>query len=225
MSGSGLNTAGALVDVRLRSPSTVIIAGPTGSGKTQLLMDLIMQANSVADPPPTEIIYCYSEWQSAFDKIGEADLAVPVTFYRGLMDVKREISTDGKNRWFIVDDLMNEATQGGKSDALFTKYSHHLNLTVFLVVQNLFLKSLRTVSVNTQYFFIGKNPRDASSVTNLAKQMAPGDTPRFIEAYKDATDKPYSFLFVSARQETPDKVRLIKNFARPGAIMYAYAPR
>ena len=150
MSGSGLNTAGTLVDVRLRSPSTVIIAGPTGSGKTQLLMDLIMQANSVADPPPTEIIYCYSEWQSAFDKIGEADLAVPVTFYHGLMDVKREISTDGKNRWFIVDDLMNEATQGGKSDALFTKYSHHLNLTVFLVVQNLFLKSLRTVSVNTQ---------------------------------------------------------------------------
>ena len=81
--------------------------------------------------------------------------------------------------------------------------------------------------VNTQYFFIGKNPRDASSVTNLAKQMTPGDTPRFIEAYKNATDKPYSFLFVSARQETPDKLRLIKikSFARPGANMYAYAPR
>ena len=42
--------ADALVDMRLRSPSTVIIAGPTGSGKTQLLMDFIMQANSVADP-------------------------------------------------------------------------------------------------------------------------------------------------------------------------------
>ena len=96
---------------------------------------------------------------------------------------------------------------------------------MFLVVKNLFLKSLRTISVNMQYFFIGKNPRDASSVTNLAKQMTPGDTPRFGEAYKDATDKPYSFLFVSARQETLDKVRLIKNFARLGAIMYAYAPR
>ena len=83
MSVSGPNTTVALVDVRLRSPATVIIAGPTGSGKTRLLMDLIAQANSVADPPPVEIIYCYSEWQPAFDEIGEADLACRLRFTMG----------------------------------------------------------------------------------------------------------------------------------------------
>ena len=222
MEGNQLDSKNELVDIRIRSPATLVIAGPTGSGKTRLLADLISQATRVATPPPVEIIYCYSEWQKGFDAMSKNSDGIPIVFNQGMVDVKRELATDGKNRWLIIDDLMSEATEKGRSDALFTKHSHHLNLTVFLVVQNMFLKSLRTVSVNTHYFFVGKNPRDGSSVVNLAKQMSPGETGRFVEAYKDATREPYSFLFVSARQETPDRARLIKNYARPGKTMYAY---
>ena len=51
--------------------------------------------------------------------------------------------------------------------------------------------------------------------------MTPGDTRYFTEAYKDATREPYAFLLVSARQETDDSTRLIKNFGR-GDVMFAY---
>lgn len=207
-----------LVDVRLAAPATAIVAGPTGCGKTRLLADLISMADTIAAVEPTEIVYCYGMWQDAFEEMKG------VRFHRGMADVEETFPNDGANRWLIIDDLMQEASKGGELDALFTKLSHHLNITVFLVVQNFFLKSLRTVSVNSHYFFLGKNPRDTSSVLNLAKQMAPGNTARFVEAYKDATRDPYSFLFVSARQETDDAVRLLKNYGRRGKRMWAYLP-
>jgi hypothetical protein len=202
----------AMTDIRIRSPANIIIAGPTGSGKTQLLMDLIKRSTSVATRTPVEIVYCYGAWQKAFEDV------TGVRFVKGLLDVTKDLPDDERNRWLIIDDLMTEATEGGRSDALFTKHGHHLNLTVFLVVQNLFLKSLRTMSLNAHYFFLGKNPRDASTIVNLARQMTPGDTKFLAEVYKDATREPYSFLFVSARQETDDSARFIKNYGRGGSM-------
>ena len=143
MEGNQLDSKNELVDLRIRSPATLVIAGPTGSGKTRLLADLISQATRVATPPPVEIIYCYSEWQKGFDAMSKNSDGISIVFNQGMVDVKRELATDGKNRWLIIDDLMSEATEKGRSDALFTKHSYHLNLTVFLVVQNMFLKSLR----------------------------------------------------------------------------------
>jgi energy-coupling factor transporter ATP-binding protein EcfA2 len=221
------------VDVRIRSPATIIISGPTGSGKTRLLMDLIAAAETIATPAPTEIVYCYDVWQNEFDELDKrqrsdevGELSIPVRMFRGLPDVRVEFGDDPSvNRWLIVDDLMKEVTEDKNSDKLFTKYSHHLNITVFLVVQNLFLKSLRTISINTHYFFLGKNPRDGLSAGNLAKQMFPGDSAYFMETYKDATSEPHSFLFVSARQETDDAVRLVKNYGRPDKTMYAYVKK
>lgn len=206
-----------VLDLRLRSPATVMIAGPTGCGKTQLLVDLINQADTICTRAPKKIVYCYGMWQKAFEGMNG------VHFHQGFLDVEEEFEqTDGENKWLIIDDLMHEVTKNNQLDAIFTKLSHHLDLTVFLVVQNLFLKPLRTASVNTHYFFLGKNPRDVSSITNFAKQMTPGNTGFFVEAYADATHEPHSFLFVSVRQETEDEVRLIKNFGRPGKLMVSY---
>ena len=205
------------VDVRLRSPFTAIVSGPTGSGKTRLLLDLIRQAASVATPPPVVIYYHYGEWQDAFGETSE------VTFRRGPPDVEADIPNDGQNRWLIIDDLMEEALGKGKSNALYTKYSHHRNISVFFVTQNLFHKDLRTVSLNTHYFFLGKNPRDAGAITILAKQAFPGQTKYVVEAYRDATREPHSFLLVNLRQEAADETRLIGNFAR--GLMYAYVSK
>ena len=59
---------------------------------------------------------------------------------------------------------------------LFTKGSHHRNLSVLHLVQNVFDKNkhTRTISLNTHYLVIFKNPQDASQITHLAKQMYPG---------------------------------------------------
>ena len=58
---------------------------------------------------------------------------------------------------------------------LFTKKSHHGNLSVIYIVQNLFHQSKdhRIISLNASYIVLTKNVRDASQVIQLAKQIYP----------------------------------------------------
>ena len=88
------------------------------------------------------------------------------------------------------------------------------------VVQNLFEKGpeSRTVSLNAHYMVIFKNPRDASQISHLARQMYPGRGKYLQEAFVHATSKPYGYLLVDARQETPEHLRLrTKIFSGPVA--------
>jgi len=205
------------VDLRLKSPSTVMVSGPTGSGKTVLLSRLIRMSQEVSDPPPKEIIYCYGVWQKKFE-----ELEGMVRFHEGMINVQADIPSDGEHRWLIIDDLMDEVGGKDTTNALFTKFSHHMNITVFFVVQNLFMKANRTVSVNSHYFFLFKNPRDATTVGNLAKQAFPGKVAAVQEVFADATLSPHSYLLVNLRQETPEWARLIGNYASDDKAMTVY---
>ena len=118
------------------------------------------------DPVPERVTWYYGEWQSAYENLDIPNLhlqeGLPTSF------------DAGKRNVVVLDDLMAE-TDGRVTD-LFTKKSHHSNTSVIYLVQNLFSrnKESRTISLNTQYMVEFKNPRDASQITNLAKQMYPG---------------------------------------------------
>jgi len=78
---------------------------------------------------------------------------------------------------------------------LFTKRSHHRNISVVFLVQNLFHKNkqIRTISLNVHYLVLFKNPRDATQFASLARQMYPNKSAFAVEAYKDATAHKHFF--------------------------------
>ena len=207
------------VDVRLKSPFTAMVVGGTGSGKTVALMHLLRNARLVATEPPAEIIYCYGAMQPAFEEEVSG-----VRFHEGLVDARRDVPNDGLARWIVVDDLMTDVGGGKDMEDLFTKHSHHRNISVFFVVQNAFRKENRTISLNAQYFFLFKNPRDGTTVSSLARQMFPDNVGYLKEAYALATREPYSYLLVDLRQTTPDYARLIGNLFSSTRPMILYAP-
>ena len=84
-----------------RHPFTCIVSGPTQCGKTTFILKLIDNAQTVIEPPPERIVYCYGEYQQSFDTIRN-----PVEFHEGLPDVNQ---FDGRLRTLLIlDDLMNE---------------------------------------------------------------------------------------------------------------------
>jgi len=62
-----------------------------------------------------------------------------------------------------------------KVSQLFTKGSHHRNISLILITQNLFHQgpSSRDISLNIMYIAVFKNPRDKTQIVHLARQVYP----------------------------------------------------
>ena len=84
----------------------------------------------------------------------------------------------------MMDDLM--ASTLDREVDIFTNISHHRNLSVAYLTQNLFYKNnqTRSLSLNSLYIVLFKNERDATQVANLARQMYPDKSAFMIEAFK-----------------------------------------
>ena len=85
------------------------------------------------------------------------------------------------------------------------------------MLQNLYYKGKenRTMSLNSSYLVMFKNPRDQQQVAVLARQMYPNRPQHFMAEYERATRKPYGYLFVDLKQDTPDDQRLKTDLFEP----------
>lgn len=189
--------------ITLVHPSTCLIVGPTGSGKTIFVQRMLREA--MFDPAPERIIWVYSEWQPAYEQFRQF-----IEFRKDIdEDLYESLSPETRNL-IVLDDQMSRIGDSTVLSRLFTEGSHHRNLSIVYIVQNLFDKgrSHRTVSLNAQYIVLFKNPRDASQVEILARQMFPKQSSYLVDAYKDATREPYGYLFLDLRPETPEEFRV-----------------
>lgn len=201
-----------------KAPFTCLISGPSGCGKSEFAIRLIENSTKVISPPPQKIIWCYGTYQRRFETLSNID------FIEGMPDLTM---FDGRSHiLLILDDLMLDASKDQTVTKLFTQISHHMNVSILYLTQNLFQegKQNRTVSLNSHYMVLFKNPRDASQIACLARQMFPRKSMFMIEAFKDATAKPFSYLFLDLKPETEDQFRLRANIF-PAETNYAYIPK
>jgi hypothetical protein len=129
----------------------------------------------------------------------------------------------------VLDDLMLEVGNNSTIQELFTRGSHHRNLSVILVVHNLFHqgKWMRTLSLNSHYFVLFKNPRDIGQVRHLGAQLYPGSGGSLFitEAYKLATKEPHRYLLLDFKQDTTDDLRVLSHILPGEGGGYYYLPK
>ena len=113
----------------------------------------------------------------------------------------------------MFDDQMIDASKDKRIVNLFTRGSHHRNLSVIYIVQNLFHqgKGSRSISLNSHYLVLFKNPRDKLQILTLAKQMYPGQTDFFLNQYEEAVKRPFGYLLIDLKTTTQDNCRLRTN--------------
>lgn len=179
-------------------PFTCIVAGPSGCGKSNFVTSFLKFSEQLCNAEFKSITWCYDEMQPLYNLSN-------VNYIQGIPDLAM---FDGKQpQLLIIDDLMREAD--GRIVDIFTKGSHHRNLSVFYITQNLFHqgKGQRDISLNSSYIVYFKNPRDRTQIRYLARQVSP-DNPKFVEeAYKDVTREAHGYLMVDLKQNTEDQYR------------------
>ena len=209
------------MDPRLHHPYTCLVAGPTSCGKTQFVKRLIEEGEHVVNGSAEKIIWLYGEYQPAYMELSSK--FPHILFMEGIPKNLNEYIDPKFRNLIVIDDLMSETGGDKKVTNLFTKGSHHRNLSVILLLQNLFYngKESRTISLNAHYIVLFKNPRDNTIVTSLAKQMYPGKVKFLQEAFRDAMKLPYHYLFLDLKPYTNEKFR-VRTCIMPSETQYAY---
>lgn len=187
-------------------PFTCMIAGPTGSGKTFLLAKILKSNSELITPAPDRIIYCFAEEQPLYNELD--DVSPPIEFHKGLIDTDE--LDPSSNNIVILDDLMHEAEKDKSVLKLFTVDSHHKNISVFYLVQNIYSqgKFTRSISLNCHYLVVFKNPRDLSQIEYLARQISPRHPDLVLESYESIARTPHGYLFFDFKQTTLPEHRI-----------------
>ena len=179
-----------ICSVRWSTPCTVLITGPTKSGKTTFVNNLMKDRKLLFNPVPKTVIYFYKVWQDEYSIMKNSE--TPITFINTIpqsSDAFKSLVSPYKNTGSIVifDDFADEISQNHMMfTEIWTVLSHHLNCTVIGIIHNLFMKNLRTISLNTHKVVLMNNARDMSQISHLGRQSFP-NTGGFLEkSYKHA---------------------------------------
>ena len=191
-----------------KHPFSMVVSGPSGSGKSVWTKKLLL--SSLIQPSPERIIWCYGQWQPLYDNIRKR---IPrIEFVNGIPDhLNDQHYIDvSKRNVLVFDDLMTEAKCDQRIADLFTKGSHHRNISVVYLTQNLFPqgKACRDIILNTQYMVLFNNPIDRQQVGTLAKRIYPSTSAVFMKRFERATSYPYGHLVIDLKSDTAEKDRL-----------------
>ena len=210
-------------DARFQIPSNMMIVGPTSSGKTTWLKNLLNYKKEYFNVEPEMMILFYKEHQKIYDemenimndgKTTEKNFPVFKKFKnppRSVEELKDIFMTYPKSvpKVVIFDDYLDEV--GPPLKYLFTVLTHHYNCFTIFLSQTLFdkAKELRTLSINTQYMVLFNNPRDRMSISQLAKQVFPGKVDLLNQAYELATKgRAYGYILLDFHQRQDDRIRV-----------------
>lgn len=177
----------------------MLISGPSGSGKTTFLKKLLINKTYLINKEIKRVMWCYGEEKAKPDFPN-------VEYYFGLPEhIENETN---EAILLILDDLMMGAFNKTVCE-LFTKGSHHRNLSVIVVTQNIFHKASHTrdISLNSKYIIVFKNPRDKLQFQILARQIDPGNASELMRIYKEVTDEPHGYLVIDLTQNINDILR------------------
>ena len=183
-------------------PCRVQVSGPSGSGKTNFLLNVLLDK----DQPFDEIIVFYTLSQPKY-KLLKKESKVPVTFHEGIPEgdagdkIMKHLESNNrsnKQSCLVFDDLQAQLTNSKWASALATGGVHHLNLSVYTLLQQVFVN--RTQRLQTDWLVLFAFESDKTAVMSLARQLHPTAPNEIMAMYTQATEtRPHGWFGIDLK--------------------------
>ena len=205
-------------------PYRILIIGGSGSGKTNVLLNLIKHQR-----PDIDKIYLYvkdpfeSKYQLFIigrEKVEIEILKNPKAFIdysQKIDDVYEDLedyNPTKKRRVLIVfDDMIADMESNKKLSPKVTELflrGRKLNISLVFISQSYF-KVPKTIRLNATHYFIMKIPNKRELQQIASNHSSDIDFKDFMKLYKDYTKEPYSFLVNDTTLSSDNPLRFRKN--------------
>ena len=209
-------------DLKLKAPFCAVIAGQSGSGKTSLLIKLIEQRVQLVEPPPKAVLYCYGHYNAAVPLLQKLGISVSAG-----IPSEETLKALPRPALILLDYLMIQLNS--KRELLadwFSRKSHHENLSIVFIVQNLFERSMKIVRDNAQYMILLNSPSAALQIRSLGQQLFPGNLKFFLSSYQQAvSDKKFGYLLIDLHPVSEQTLRLRTNLFKEDDFQSVFIPQ
>ena len=214
-------------------PMRAVILGPSGSGKSSLLQNFILDIyhkcfSRIYIFSPS-INVDYQTWQPVkdmitkeitnnddevfyFDHYNEEALLNIITTQRKIIEYQKK---QNHNKLFsiliVVDDFADDVKFSRNSKllhSLFTRGRHSQISTIVATQKFNALSPIIRVNASDLYVFRLRNYSDLQAFMDEVSAIAPKDV--ILEMYKLATDEPFSFLTVKLTSKDKNKIFMIR---------------
>ena len=203
-------------------PYRILIIGGSGSGKTNLLLNLI------ENQPDIDKIYLYAKdpYEAKYQyliKIREKvsidhhnDPRTYIEYSNDIHDAYKtidEYNPNKDNKNLIVFDMIADIINNTNLNSIVTELSirgRKLNISLVFITQSYF-KVPKDVRLNTSHFFIAKIPNKRELQQIAINHSSDIRTKDFTNIYKECTAEPYSFLVNDTTLASNNPLRFRKN--------------
>lgn len=205
-------------------PFLMTLCGPSQSGKTYKILQIIQHADVMITPCITKLLYLFTAYQDMYDKIKQIidkgkQNGSKLTSYE-FIDCSKSIPSFekikpklGERTLLVLDDLMITSVSNKENtenlDNIASRDSHHTNTSVIFVCQNLNYGNgkLRNVRVNSQYHLMLKNLADLRNIEMVASNKK---IPHAVinEINNDVANMKYGYVLFDASQKSYANAKL-----------------
>lgn len=204
-------------DCRLSQPFNMLVSGPSKSGKTTFVSNLMKVSDDMFKIRPDYVILYYGNEQPLYHEMYKSKLIHEMINFNDVDPNYQEIYNkiipykEKNGSLIIFDDTLTDIKPG--FEKIFQVLGHHNKCSLIYLSQNLFYnsKTFRNLRLQLDYIVLMRNQIDGSQIRNLALQLCPGNHKYIIASYEAATETPFSYLFIDSGANSLKELRLRSN--------------
>lgn len=193
----------------LKVPFALLCAASSGSGKSHLVRDLILNHYRMFEKPLVEIVWLYHKraYDTQLVKQLETGLDIPIRFIEGFP--AKEIaegtlfnSDNDAIKLLVMDDIVVSAMRSPVFIEMFTIMSHHNNMCIIGILQNMHSETSATRQImnniirNVSYVVLFPDRRNMQACKQIARTYFSDEEYKLNEPFKHLIESKQKFIYM-----------------------------